>query len=358
MGPLLLEPDNFTPPTRTPWGGRRIASRYKADVLADARATPIIGESWEVSVEPSFPSVVESTGRTLADTIARDPLGWLGAGAVARHGPQTPLLIKLLDAADELSVQVHPAAGDPTLGAGESGKPESWLVLDADPGAGLYLGFREGVSRDDVATCLTGHGPLDQLLEFVPCKPGDAFVIDGGTPHAIGRGLTLVEPQFVTAGRRGVTCRFWDWNRRYDAAGARSPDGTPRDLHVQRSLKVTNWAAPRGPAFVESCRRIPQPLDGGGLTRDLVVDWPWFVVETWRGTGAMSLPAAGTMLALTAVGGAAEIETAEGAVRLTRGRSAVVPAAAGALSVLAESAHIIACRTHSTGLTPPSPSRR
>ncbi len=351
---MLLRPDNFTPPTRTPWGGRRLATYYKAGLLDAARSQEVIGESWEISVEPSFPSVIEATGDTLVRTVARDPVGWLGAEVAARHGGQTPLLIKLLDAADELSVQVHPRSDDPAIGPGESGKPESWIVLAADPGAGLYLGFREGVERDDVADCLADAGALDQLLEFVPCRPGDTFVIDAGTPHAIGRGLTLVEPQFVTPGCRGVTYRFWDWNRRYDDQGRRSDRGRPRDLHVARSLEVTDWSTPGGEAFVAACRSSPVPLEGGGLDRALEVDWRWFQVESWRGTGTMALPPASTLWGLTCVAGSAHIETRTGSVTLARGRSCVVPASAGALQVHGVDAHIIACRspTSSPGSAP------
>src|SRR5690606_5724972 len=138
------------------------------------------------------------------------------------------------------------ADGDPALGPGESGKPEAWVVLEADAGAGLYLGFREGVHRADVERCIAAGGALDALMNFVPVTAGDAFVIEAGTPHAIGRGLTLLEPQFVAPGCTGITYRYWDWNRRYDAAGALDPAGAPRALHLARSLDVTRWDGPRG----------------------------------------------------------------------------------------------------------------
>src|SRR5262245_61367779 len=147
MRPEKIRPDNFTPATRTPWGGTRILSRYKPALI---KAQEIVGESWEVSVEPSFPSRFADSSETLAERIAADPMSWLGRDVAARYGGQTPLLVKLLDAADHLSLQVHPTDGDPALAAGESGKPEAWVVLDVDPGCGLYLGFREGVERRDV----------------------------------------------------------------------------------------------------------------------------------------------------------------------------------------------------------------
>ncbi|HZO12702.1 MAG TPA: type I phosphomannose isomerase catalytic subunit [Polyangiaceae bacterium] len=317
MKPEKLRPDNFTPPTRTPWGGTRILERYKAGLGIQAQGA--VGESWEVSVEPSFPSRLVSRDETLASLIARDPSAWLG-----RPAEQTPLLVKLLDAADNLSVQVHPADGDPALAPDESGKPEAWIVLDADPGAGLYLGFREGVGRREVEACIASGGALDALMNFVVVKPGEAFLIDAGTPHAIGRGLTLLEPQHVAPDKRGVTYRFWDWNRRYDSEGRLDSHGKPRELHVERSLDVTDWNAPRGAAFVDRCRAARKALEPH---RDRCVSWPWFDVERWYGTGTLSLTV-DSLHAIVCLGGHVRIVTGAGSLALRMGESGVVPAAA------------------------------
>ncbi len=334
--PRGLSPDNFTPPSRTPWGGRRIRAHYKAGLPLSA-GDPVVGESWEVSVEPSFPSRVGETDELLSELIARNPEGWLGKSS-ARHQGQTPLLVKLIDTADRLSVQVHPRDDDPALGPDESGKPEAWIVLEADEGAGIYLGFADGVGRDEVARCLEGGGALDQLMTFVPVAAGDAFVIAAGTPHAIGAGITLIEPQFVRPGRRGLTYRFWDWNRRYDRQGRPAALGAPRELHVARSLAVTRWEAPRGEAFVDSCRAEPRELqvaagDDGVLQGDRVIDWPWFVVDRWRGTGKAAWLAEGTMLAVTCTAGSVVVEGDTGVLALRRGESGVVPACARALEL-------------------------
>ena len=179
-------------------------------------------------------------------------------------------------------------------------------------------------------------------MNFVPVGPGDAFVIDAGTVHAIGAGVTLVEPQFVAPGRRGITYRFWDWNRRYDAQGRRDPAGQPRALHVARSLAVTDWTRGTGDGFVASCRAAAVILSDGAVTRTRVIDWPWFSSERWQGTGTCVVPAMGTMLALTAVAGEAAIETASGAVNLRRGQSAVVPERAGPMTVVARGLDLIA----------------
>ncbi|HEX4936066.1 MAG TPA: type I phosphomannose isomerase catalytic subunit, partial [Gemmatimonadaceae bacterium] len=128
MHTWLLAPDNFTPASRTPWGGTRIVARYKP-FLALPPDT-VVGESWEVSAGPEFPSRVESVGAPLAELFAHDPRFFLGAEAPRGN---TSLLVKLLDAADNLSVQIHPSDAYEGLAPDECGKPESWYVLDAEP---------------------------------------------------------------------------------------------------------------------------------------------------------------------------------------------------------------------------------
>jgi len=335
MRPRLLRPDNFTPPSRTPWGGTKIVGRYKQGLDLAASTGDLVGESWEVSVEPSFPSRFADDDTPLAEAIAADGEAWLGREGVRRHGGQTPLLVKLLDAARNLSVQVHPAEGDPTLAHDESGKPESWYILDTDDGGGLYLGLRDGVQRDDVDACLRGGGRFDELMNFVPVTPGDAFVIPAGTVHAIGAGVTLVEPQFVSPGRRGLTYRYWDWNRRYDAVGHEDPAGRPRELHLERALAVTAWDQERGAAGVDACRAWPVVLFEGPLSRTRLVDWEHFTVERWAGSGRLECPALNSLLALVCVGGEAELRAETGRVGIRRGQSAVIPAAGGSVEVAA-----------------------
>jgi mannose-6-phosphate isomerase class I len=329
--PALLRPDNFTPPTRTPWGGRKIRSAYKAGLLTGTD-TAIVGESWEISVEPSFPSRTVATGATLQEVIAAAPVDWLGDAVAAAYGGQTPLLVKLLDTADNLSVQVHPAMDDAALAPDESGKPESWIVLEAQAGAGIYMGLRDGVTRADVERCLTTRGPMDELLNFVPCVPGDAFVIGAGTVHAIGAGMTLLEPQHVAPGKRGLTYRFWDWNRLYDAKGRQTPDGNPRELHVQRSLAVSNFGA-TGPEFVASCRALPVPITTGPVTHSGLLRCPYFEAESLAGTGAVTVDLAGTMMGVTAVDGHVEIHGQAAPLRVPRGQSAVIPAVLGTVEL-------------------------
>lgn len=260
-----LHPDNFTPPARTPWGGTKILDRYKRDLSLTTRH-PLVGESWEISVEPTFPSRIVGTTETLAERIALDPVKALGATTAKRYGG-LPVLVKLLDAREALSVQVHPSDEFAELKPNESGKPESWIVLDREPGAGLFLGFKPGVDRKAVEQALHTEAALDQLMCFVPVEPGDVFEIAAGTAHAIGAGVTLVEPQLVQPGKLGVTYRFWDWNRRYD--------GKPRPLHVSESLAVTQFDRPaestrRKGTVLQTTPRWVRYIDDGRYRADVI----------------------------------------------------------------------------------------
>ena len=182
-------------------------------------------------------------------------------------------------------------------------------------------------------------------MNFVPCTPGDAFVIDAGTPHAIGPGLTLLEPQHVAPGRRGLTYRFWDWNRRYDAQGRPDTTGTPRQLHVERSLAVTRWDLPGGAAFVDACRAEARALTHAAVGVQRVIDWRWFQVDCISGSGSTRLETRDRLLALTCVGGSASIGHADGELPLRCGESAVIPAAATAVDLRLQQATLYV--THS-----------
>lgn len=262
---MKLSPDLFTPLTRTPWAGRLIGELYKKDILP-ASTHEAIGEAWEVSCDPDFPSQVLGHDVSLLELIQQKPEAMLSPDYVKQQGPTCEILVKLLNADDPLSVQVHPEDDDPSLKPGECGKPESWLVLDAKPGAGLYLGFSRAISQAELAAKLEREEDLRPLLQFVPVKRGDYFEIQPGVPHAIGPGLVLLEPQRIVFGKSGKTYRFWDWGRRYDEHGRVDPrKGKPRPLHVAEALRIIRPDVQVGEAFVATLRRQPEvqrPLDG------------------------------------------------------------------------------------------------
>lgn len=332
--PLLLRADNFTSPTRTPWGGTRLLRDYKAGcpLAPEKAAYAVVGESWEISATPELPSRAAHDDAPLPDVLARDPEDWLGPETAARRG-STALLVKLLDAAEALSLQIHPSDEFEELASDESGKPESWYVLDAGTDAGLYLGLREGVSRRRMRDALERQEDVSRLLHFVPVRPGDFFAIEAGTPHAIGQGVTLVEPQRVLPGRRGVTYRYWDWNRRYDAGGHRDPQGTPRELHLREALAVTNWDAPRESAMLQRIRLRSGPPAVDAEPRLEILGGPEGPVRfaplrvgRLTGRGAIALPAEPRLRGMTVVGGRVRIDGPGFDVEAGCGRSVVLPA--------------------------------
>jgi mannose-6-phosphate isomerase len=337
--------DNFTQPARTPWGGRRLVSRYKADLLtaaSDAR----VGESWELSVTPELPSLTPD-GTPLAELLAADPPAMLGDEA-ALGRTRTALLVKWLDADDDLSLQIHPADDYGALADDESGKPESWYVVAAEPGAGLYLGFSPGTTAERVRDVLASGGDLSTLMAFVPVQPGDFAALDPGTPHAIGAGVTLIEPQLVLPGRKGVTYRYWDWNRRYDARGHRAAGGEPRPLHLEHALAVTDWTRATDPAWLATRRTSLGWPDPRGAARSEPVCGPDpgspvtsrdLRVSRLLGHGETRLPAWNVLRAVTVVEG--RVTFPASGVVVNRGATVAVPAAAGALAVELASAHAV-----------------
>jgi mannose-6-phosphate isomerase len=338
--PLLLAPDNVTSPSRTPWGGERIARVIKRGLIPGAGARRI-GESWELSAGPELPSRIDGDARTLAEVIAAAPDAMLGREA-APFG--TALLVKLLDAGEPLSVQIHPSDDYAALAVDEAGKPEAWYVEHAAPGAGIWIGLSERATRETVSRAIASGSDLSLELAFVAVEAGDVFVVEAGTPHAIGKGVTVVEPQRIAPGKKGVTYRYWDWNRRYDAEGRLSPDGAPRALHVEHALAVTRWEAPRGAAFVDRARHrsgapaLDAPLRIDPLAGiDAPLASPSLEVARIAGTGAGVLPRHDALRSITVLEGSIRV----GPIDIERGRTAAIPASCGSLPIVARAAHAI-----------------
>lgn len=335
-GPVRLDPANFTPRSRTPWGGTAIGEHVKCALVPGARGS-VIGESWEFSCDPAFPSrLLEFPELTLADLIRRRPE--LLGGLDPSDAPRTcEVLVKLLHAASPLSLQVHPEDGDPALLPSECGKPESWLVLDAEPGAGIYLGFSRPLSRAELGAALRDpSGGAHELLHFEPARPGDYFEIGPGVAHAIAPGVLLLEPQRVLEGLSGKTYRLWDWGRKYDEQGRLDPRGTPRELHLDAGLRLIDPERQVGPEFAASLRRTPdvQSLEGVLIRR--------FPPNRYYQSFAIDMQA-DARLSLTLDRAYGAFVPIEGALRsnevpLVGGQPALLPLSASPLQLLAETA--------------------
>lgn len=204
------------------WGGTKLRDIYRKDCDYD-----IISESWELSAHPDGQCIVDSGrhkgmkfGKYL-ETMGKEVLGW-------KCDPlqSFPLLIKFIDARADLSIQVHPDDDYALEKENQYGKNEMWYVVDAEPGAGLYVGFNRDVSREEVRSRVQ-DGTLLEVLNFYPTKPGDVYFIPAGTVHAIGAGNLICEIQQSS----NCTYRLYDYDRR-------DKFGKPRELHLDKALDV------------------------------------------------------------------------------------------------------------------------
>lgn len=227
--PIKLSETNYTTLSQTPWAGCIIKEKFKSHLNPKDN----IGESWELSWDLQKPSFIESTKLNLYE-IAPE----LAHNLNLSKNENFDLLIKILSSSENLSIQMHPNYQDKNLASNECGKYESWLILDAKPESGIYLGFKDTVTIEQIDKTLEQRENLDSLLNFIPVREGDYFEIPPETIHAIGKGVTALEPQRLLFGKRGKTFRLWDWNRKYTEDGKLDlKNGKPRTLHVKECLE-------------------------------------------------------------------------------------------------------------------------
>lgn len=334
LRPMLLSSDNFTQLSRTPWAGTNLAATIKADVAAPGSR---IGEAWEFSIADSHPSHINNNN-TLKSLLTKESSIWC-----SDERPTCELLIKLIDAAHALSVQIHPRGDEDFLQPTQSGKPEAWYIVAADAESVIYLGFKPGTTELQVRREIE-HGDMRSLLIAHPVSPGDVFLLEPGTAHAIGAGVTLVEPQRVRPGRDGVTFRYWDWNRRYAADGTVDPDGSPRELHIDEALAVTDWNRDFRKcikSFGAPDRRAPATFEWL-VHSSTSLSWEHFLFARLFGTGELAncpkLPAA--LAGITVLSGKVELRSPDGDIlTVTAGTSAAIPAKIGEFSLNLSNCH-------------------
>jgi len=203
------------------WGGRELERLYAKKIPAGKP----IGESWEISDRPGDASVIANgplAGKDLRWLMENHSSEILGSARPAAEG-RFPLLCKILDARDKLSLQVHPPASKAKELKGEP-KTEMWYIADAAPGASLYVGLKRGVTRAEFEKKIA-DGSVADCFHRIPVRAGDAMFLPSGRVHAIGDGLVIFEIQQNS----DTTYRVFDWNR----VGL---DGKPRELHIPQSL--------------------------------------------------------------------------------------------------------------------------
>jgi mannose-6-phosphate isomerase len=300
------------------WGGREFERLY-GKKLSPGK---IIGESWEISDRPGDESVVANGKfagknlRWLMENHARELLG----DAKPASGNRFPLLIKILDAREKLSLQVHPPASKAAELKGEP-KTEMWFITDAAPDASLYVGLKRGVTRAEFEKKVS-DGSVAECFHRIPVKAGDTMFLPSGRVHAIGDGLVIFEIQQNS----DTTYRVFDWNR----VGL---DGKPRELHVAQSLASIDFNDFE-PKLVET----KYVTDGQIQRRSLVTD-PLFNVEAWKLNSGASGALKSSKLQIVAVtGGNVEIKSGSTAVALSAGQFSLIPASLEQTEVLAKSA--------------------
>lgn len=288
------------------WGGRRLAELLDKQLPA----AELIGESWEVADLAEGCSTVANgalAGRSLRQAVE----AW-GAGLVGTSAPDDrfPLLVKLLDANDDLSVQVHPSDDDCAESFPQHhGKDETWIVIDAAPSGRIIHGFLPGASVEEHDRRVAA-GTIPLCLQTVNVRPGQVIRVAPGTVHALLTGVVVLEIQQPS----DSTFRVYDYGR----------DATSRPLHHAESRAVLKF---------ETTQPVlePQPLGEG---RELLVDVPAYRIERWQPRGSRvwrTDPRSAQVL--TVLGGRAVLSANGTAVTVERGRTVILPAAMGEITL-------------------------
>jgi mannose-6-phosphate isomerase len=280
------------------WGGQKLKA-----------ADPPVGEAW-VAFEESRVRNGEHAGRTVAELAEEYGGQFLGREVSESYGTRFPLLVKLLDCADWLSVQVHPndEQARRLVGPGEFGKSEAWHFIEAEPGATIYAGIKQGTSREELEGAIR-QGRVLEVAQRHEVKAGETVYIPAGTLHALGPGLLLYEVQQSS----DTTYRVYDWDR---------PASAGRKLHVEESVAVTD------PSKSVAARPAPE-ISGTGFAAALRC--PHFELEVIRlGGDALEGDTRGeTFHVLTVTEGGAELSGGEETVPLGKYETALVAGGAG-----------------------------
>ncbi len=299
------------------WGGRGLVERYGKPLPNGC----LIGESWEVSAYKNAESVVATgplAGQTLNALVFQYGAELMGQSVVERFGTEFPLLIKLLDARDDLSIQVHPNdAYARAEGLGIYGKMEAWYVLHSDGGQVAY-GLRDGVGKADFEAAICSNRVAD-MVRFFKVKTGDVVFVPPGTVHALCKNVMVYEVQQSS----DLTFRIWDYNRP-------GVDGKPRDLHIERSLDVIGFGA-----------EMPKPqhwTDLLGSNHAVLVASDYFRLERF-GVMKMQEHIYDSFAALTVLSGMARMKGEQEMFLARAGETFFVPARRG-FSVVPEGGEV------------------
>ncbi|HET9027173.1 MAG TPA: type I phosphomannose isomerase catalytic subunit [Trueperaceae bacterium] len=305
--PLLLTPRLY----RRLWGGELLADWFGSATVSGPEHEPV-GEAWLMD-GASVIANGASRGLTLDEVAAKWGAQLLGEEVHARYGAKVPLLAKFLDAAADLSVQVHPDdayALREHPGSGHLGKAEAWYLLEAAPGAEVLWGFQRAVTPAEVRRAVA-DGTITGLMRHLPVAPGSVVVNPAGTVHAVGAGCMLFEIQQAS----DLTYRLFDYGRL-------GGDGQPRTLHLDRALDVADlrgWPPPPPQRTV-----LPDGWTRIVAQAEFTLDRLALAGGAWR-----SAVDGRSFQVLVVIEGALELRSAGGDVALPVGTTAFLPAALG-----------------------------
>lgn len=301
MYPLLLK----APLKDYLWGGRRLIDEFQFESDKD-----IAAEAWMLSCHKDGNSIVrngEFAGMTLQQAV--ETWGKAALGTKADSFTYFPILIKLIDAKDRLSVQVHPDDAYALENEGEYGKTEMWYVVDCDDDAKLIYGFNQNISQGEFLERINNNN-LSPVCNYVPVKKGDVFFIDAGTMHAIGKGILIAEVQQNS----NTTYRVSDYGR----LGA---DGKPRQLHIKQAVAVTKTEKPNKPyGAVGDVTLYPF-----GTVRELA-SCQYFTTELISLDGNVGIYDNDSFISFVVLDGELTLSYTGGMMRLKKGDSVFLPA--------------------------------
>jgi mannose-6-phosphate isomerase len=300
------------------WGGRALAECPGIALpIGPDGAEPPIGETWEIVDREDENSVVADgpfAGRTLRELMLEHADAILGDVAPAAGG-RFPLLVKYIDARDRLSVQVHPDdASAERIGDGAEGKTEAWLILAVEGGAGLYAGLDPDMTPERYAAIADSAAGVDALARW-DVRPGQCVSVPGGTVHAIGAGVTLLEVQQNS----DTTYRLYDWDR----VGL---DGQPRATHVEQGLRAVRFGVEPSPPIEPTLEDVADGVRRAELARS-----PYFAIDDLHLRAPFALDTDGAFRIYAVLGGSGTLSARDGACRLplNPGDVWLVPAACG-----------------------------
>ncbi|MGB3592229.1 MAG: type I phosphomannose isomerase catalytic subunit [Nonlabens sp.] len=303
------------------WGGEKLKNK-----LGKPTDQEKIGESWEISAVRGDESVVSHgplAGVSLPDLIDRYGEQLLGENVWKTYGREFPLLIKFIDAATPLSIQVHPDDATARRKHNSYGKNEMWYIMDSDPDAEIIVGFNKPLDQESYAT-LVEHGDLESHMNKIAVREGDAFFIPTGRVHAIGAGVTLAEIQQSS----DVTYRIYDYDRVDETTGGK------RELHTLEALEVMDFTVHKdyGTSYLKTPQQNHPLIHNTYFKTDFVK-----ITERYED----DLTALKSLVIYMCVSGSAELVYSDTSYLLETGSTIMIPACIGSLILNSTNAKLL-----------------